>query len=450
MSSGKPRPIHYPPHKVNEKPSDQEPVKSYENTSEYLEDDVYLSAMEQYHKSLGDLYLIKPPKAHPAAASRAAPQDCLGGGHHSSAEGGITIIPPSAKKTGKGIGIHINGFDDAKSLSAGSKSGSSSADDVFSRSPGSCPSFTSLARANADRGESLASQVSTLTEDEEFMGHELYDHVGFMQKWPSEAMGKPRGKNKKAAKSPRDSYSSLDRLVVEEEQNQEQEEEQEEEQDEQLLSSPRSTKPLLSGKKNAAGKANDKRHATKIKASEARKNAKFLAKKRARMRDIRMDALSGSAEFGHDTMSSLDDDAAALAVRTESKLTLDENRGGGNSCSSIGGKRAERLQFELGKASVTKRLVLRGLNLRATELPIRSILSFPLGNDLTKLCLAGNHLNHLPDVLVHSLQGLRTMDLQQCGLVTLPDDWDLPNLRRLNLSHNHLKTFLSEVSSETV
>mmetsp|Transcript_35235 Transcript_35235/g.77159 ORF Transcript_35235/g.77159 Transcript_35235/m.77159 type:complete len:1750 (-) Transcript_35235:1573-6822(-) len=452
MPSVKPSPHHYPPRKVNKKPSDDEPVKSYEKTSKYLEDDVFLSVQDEFHKEHGNLMQLKPPKthAHAAAPPFAAASSALGGTHTPQKPfggnvsgltqgGGLGIVIAPVKKSTENKGTrsllhrNISSFDDAAGLNAGSNSSDVKVDtDALSRSPGSCPTFTNddaRAYKQTRRGESLASAISTLTEEEEeFAGgydSYQYDQAAFMQKWPSEAVPtKPRGKSRKKSNDS-DNATSSDNLILEDVEDAP-----------SPIPSPRTT-----ARKIAAEKAAEKRQAKAKTNEERRKHAKFLSKKRARLRDIRHDELLGSAEHTHDsTLSLQDDDDIGLAIRTTSQLSLDDNR----SPRTLGGKRKERIEFELGKASVTNRLVLRGLNLRAKELPIPSILSFPLGKDLKKLCLAGNNLNHLPEVLVHSLQGLRTMDLQQCGLFTLPDDWDLPNLRRLNLSHNYLKTFLSE------
>ena len=447
MSSG--RPYHYPPHKVNEKPSDDEPVKSYEQTCDYLDDDVYLSVQEEFHKEHGNLYLLRPPKAHEhahAAASAPAPApvstsaaDAQSGNVGQAKSGGINIlippVKPSAGKTGARSLLHrnISSFDDAVGLDAKVTSGDNVSDsNALSRSlsPDSCPSFTNVARANKQklRGESFASEVGIVTEEDEIVGGDdhRYDQAAFLHKWPSEKIpSKPRGRNNK--KKSNDSHTSLDSVIVEE--------------DDDAADSPSSPTPSpRTAAKKAAERTSEKRQAkAKAKAAEERRrHAKFLSKKRSRLRDMRHNEVFGSSEFGHDSI--------VLGTRTASQLSLDEKR----SPSTLGGRRKEKMEFELGKANFTKRLILRDLNLRARELPISSILSLPLGKDLTKLCLAGNDLNCLPDVLVRHLEGLRTMDLQQCGLVTLPDEWDLPNLRRLNLSHNHLKKFLSKVSIETV
>ena len=481
MSSGKPKPFHFPPHKINKKPSDLEPSKSYEKTAEYLNDDNFLTMEEEFHQQYGDLAQLQPPKSAgvlhhnanrplsprgggadgPAVGSitgRPLPQDAGGGG-------GIQILPSSAKP-GKGnmhgslLNRNVSSFDDAKSLKSsmnGANPEQSVTDEVLGRSPGSFPSFPTI---KADRAVSAISALTMEDGPPESLpagprhgatqtGRRTdYD---FLSKWSPESRATDRsakvGKGKKKAKNRgksappersdshgsmgqqgdsskygrADSYGSIDRKSVDIE-------------DEEPISPLRS--PPFAGRKQHA---NDNDGKAK-KAREAKKNAKYFAKKRTRMRDMRHGAMYGESEFGHD------DDYGIETVsirRSESQRSVERSFHRSTSASTLGGRRVEQIKFELGKASVTKRLLLRDLNLTAKELPLDSILSDALGSELTKISLAGNLLNYLPDPLVYSLNGLKTMDLQQCGLVSLPDcEWALPSLRRLNLSHNSLKKFL--------
>mmetsp|Transcript_20415 Transcript_20415/g.58580 ORF Transcript_20415/g.58580 Transcript_20415/m.58580 type:complete len:1543 (+) Transcript_20415:321-4949(+) len=484
MPTGKP--IHFPPHKINENPSDLEPSKSYEKTSEYLNDDNFLTMEEEFHHQFGDLAQLRPPKlasavhhAHRplsprggdgvgstgAGAGRPPPQDAagapVGGG------GGIRILPSSAKP-GKGrlhgslLNRNISSFDDAKSLKSAlndANPDAPAADDVMPRSPGSFPSFPAI---KTDR---TVSAISTLTEEESpglssakpnrggKGGGTEYD---FLHTWSPESQATSRskvgrgkkmpGKNKGKSvppdradsygyidQNPReikgkstlhdrtDSYGSIGHKSV-------------------GLVDAEPISPMLSPPSAGRKQHADDNEGRAKKVREAKKHAKHFAKKRSRMRDMRHDAMYGDAEFGHD--GDYDNEAVALR-RSESQKNVERSFHRSASASTLGGRRAEQIKFELNKASVTKRLLLRDLNLTTKEVPIDSILAFPLGSELTKISLAGNLFNYLPDSLVFSLSGLKTMDLQQCGLVTLPDcEWDLPHLRRLNLSHNRLKTFL--------
>jgi Leucine-rich repeat (LRR) protein len=67
-----------------------------------------------------------------------------------------------------------------------------------------------------------------------------------------------------------------------------------------------------------------------------------------------------------------------------------------------------------------------------------------LGNALNKLDLSGNHLDRIPTPLIQNLPVLKTLDLSQCGLYLLPDQWHLPKLTKLNLSQNRFMNFPKE------
>ena len=99
-------------------------------------------------------------------------------------------------------------------------------------------------------------------------------------------------------------------------------------------------------------------------------------------------------------------------------------------------------QCEIVRFPFKKRLVLANLDLSHDDVPVETICSSDrLGPLLYKLSLAGNPLCKVPDPLVVKLSGLRVLDLSQCDLLTLPERWELPNLKRLNLSHNRLEAF---------
>jgi hypothetical protein len=94
-----------------------------------------------------------------------------------------------------------------------------------------------------------------------------------------------------------------------------------------------------------------------------------------------------------------------------------------------------------------KKLILSNLNLRFEDVPVERICSDKLGPSMQKLSLVGNHfLCAVPDPLVVKLVGLRTLDLSKCNLRNLPEIWDLPLLKKLNLGRNKLSDFPNEVS----
>lgn len=102
-------------------------------------------------------------------------------------------------------------------------------------------------------------------------------------------------------------------------------------------------------------------------------------------------------------------------------------------------------QCETVRFPFKKRLILANMNLSHEEIPVDQICSDRLGSALYKLSLAGNRLNAIPEQLIVKLSGLRVLDFSQCDLHGIPDKWDLPSLKKLNLSHNRIQTCLSEV-----
>ena len=93
-----------------------------------------------------------------------------------------------------------------------------------------------------------------------------------------------------------------------------------------------------------------------------------------------------------------------------------------------------------------KKLMLNNLKLSTADIPVKDLYGTSLGNSLHKLSLAGNRLGSIPSKLVTCLPVLKDIDFTQCELHHLPERWDLPLLKRLNLSHNHLTEFPEEVS----
>lgn len=101
-------------------------------------------------------------------------------------------------------------------------------------------------------------------------------------------------------------------------------------------------------------------------------------------------------------------------------------------------------QCETVRFPFKKKLILNDLSLTAADIPVKDLCGTPLGSSLHKLSLAGNRLGYIPGKLVINLPVLKHLDLSQCELHHLPETWYLPNLRRLNLSHNRLTDFPEE------
>jgi Leucine-rich repeat (LRR) protein len=102
-------------------------------------------------------------------------------------------------------------------------------------------------------------------------------------------------------------------------------------------------------------------------------------------------------------------------------------------------------QCETVRFPFKKKLALNALGLTAADVPVKDLYGTNLGNTLHKLSLAGNRLSTIPPKLVTCLPTLKTLDLSQCELHQLPERWNLPQLKRLNLSHNRLTDFPEEV-----
>jgi hypothetical protein len=102
-------------------------------------------------------------------------------------------------------------------------------------------------------------------------------------------------------------------------------------------------------------------------------------------------------------------------------------------------------QCETVRFPFKKKLILENLNLSVSDIPVKDLFNTSLGNSLHKLSLAGNRLVVIPPELVQCLPVLSNLDLSQCELCQLPDKWNLPKLKRLNLSHNRISDFPDEV-----
>jgi hypothetical protein len=107
-------------------------------------------------------------------------------------------------------------------------------------------------------------------------------------------------------------------------------------------------------------------------------------------------------------------------------------------------------QCETVRFPFKKKLMLNSLDLTAADIPVKDLYGTNLGNSLHKLSLAGNKLSTVPPRLVTCLPILKALDLSQCELHQLPERWNLPQLKRLNLSHNRLTDFPEEVGPSGV
>jgi Leucine-rich repeat (LRR) protein len=102
-------------------------------------------------------------------------------------------------------------------------------------------------------------------------------------------------------------------------------------------------------------------------------------------------------------------------------------------------------QCEAVRFPFKKKLMLNNMNLTAADISMKDLCGTALGNSLNKLSLSGNRLGFVPPKLVVSLPVLKTLDLSQCELHQLPEQFNLPKLTRLNLSHNRFTDFPDEV-----
>ena len=106
----------------------------------------------------------------------------------------------------------------------------------------------------------------------------------------------------------------------------------------------------------------------------------------------------------------------------------------------------ERLDAcEARRSCFKKKLDLSALEMRSCDVPVKDFYHTSLGNSLHTLSLAKNSLSVIPSKLVLSFPALKKLDLSQCNLYELPDNWELPKLKYLDLSHNRLTDFPHEV-----
>jgi len=88
-----------------------------------------------------------------------------------------------------------------------------------------------------------------------------------------------------------------------------------------------------------------------------------------------------------------------------------------------------------------QKLILSSMGLGDKDVPEEEILQrYQYG--LHKLSLSNNGIYNVPKNLVKSLYNLWNLDLSECEIRGIDDGgWDLPNLRKLNLSGNKIETF---------
>lgn len=112
-----------------------------------------------------------------------------------------------------------------------------------------------------------------------------------------------------------------------------------------------------------------------------------------------------------------------------------------NECEERAAKRfvlplmGNRIKLDLSGTSMTSE----------DDIPVKDLCNTPLGNVLQKLLLRKNKLKSIPPSIVQYLPALTVLDLQQCSLHELPEVWNLPKLKTLDVSCNHLTDFPGEV-----
>jgi Leucine-rich repeat (LRR) protein len=91
-------------------------------------------------------------------------------------------------------------------------------------------------------------------------------------------------------------------------------------------------------------------------------------------------------------------------------------------------------------------LGLNNLNLTESHIPVEKLGSTKHGHHLKSLSLAHNQLETLPQGLVQCLPNLISVNISHCLIYKLPNRWNLPLLKKSDLSHNLLIDFPEEVS----
>jgi len=89
-------------------------------------------------------------------------------------------------------------------------------------------------------------------------------------------------------------------------------------------------------------------------------------------------------------------------------------------------------------------LSLDNRNMTECQIPMEKLTRTKFGHHLQSLSLSHNNLETLPQSLVRCLPNLRSMNLSHCLIYELPKRWNLPLLKKLDISHNLLIRFPEE------
>ena len=115
---------------------------------------------------------------------------------------------------------------------------------------------------------------------------------------------------------------------------------------------------------------------------------------------------------------------------------------------SICGVKPNRI--DLNPNERKKKLAFADMNLCCSTIPMKELCGTPLGGTLQRLSLASNPLREVPPELVVRLPALQILDLSRCQLHQLPQKFQLPNLKVLNLQNNELTEFPNEVCKKCI
>jgi len=79
-----------------------------------------------------------------------------------------------------------------------------------------------------------------------------------------------------------------------------------------------------------------------------------------------------------------------------------------------------------------------------SQIPMKKLQGTKFGHNLQSMSLSYNKLETLPQSLVRCLPNLRVLNLSHCIIYELPKRWNLPLLKKMDISHNLLITFPEE------